>query len=99
MDQLIKEQRDVYNTTTEAINKNFGEHAQQATVTPNKKGGTTVVPEKTKPTAPSTTGGPSTGKQEGHTVGSTIVQGGQHFKVTKVDANGKVLAAEPIKTK
>lgn len=54
MDQLIKEQRDVYNTTTEAINKNFGEHAQQANVTPTKKGGTTVTPEKAKPTPPAT---------------------------------------------
>lgn len=38
-------------------------------------------------------GGPSATQ---HKVGDTIVQGGQRFKATAVDANGKVTAADPL---
>jgi hypothetical protein len=52
VDGLIQEANDVHTTKTVAIDKNFGEHAQQMKVTPKKGGGTTVTPEKAVPSGP-----------------------------------------------
>jgi hypothetical protein len=52
LDQMIKEQNDVWKTSTQSIDKNFGTHAQNTEVKNNPKGGTTVTPKKATPNSP-----------------------------------------------
>lgn len=85
---LQRTMEDNHSAYNKSIDSTIRKGGQEPVVEKTKEGGTKVHPQ------PSTPQGTSIG---GHKVGGLVTQKGDQYKVTKVDANGKVLAAEKVK--